>query len=101
MWATDVNKDVGFKFSLREELKTGEKVEDRDLQLRDFNVANFNQSTAAAATSCLLNAEENILTSKSQEPKGSHQQKKVMFLWTLSVPPLAPLVYGRLGGSFF
>ena len=25
-----------------------------------------------------------------------------MFLWTLSVPPLAPpKVYGRLGGSFF
>ena len=36
-------------------------------------------------------------------PKGSHPWKKVLFLWTLSVPPLAPppLVYGRLGGSFF
>ena len=34
--------------------------------------------------------------------KGSYQEKIVTFLWTLSVPPLAPpRVYGRLGGSFF
>ena len=34
---------------------------------------------------------------------GKPSIKKVMFLWTLSVPPLAPppRVYGRLGGSFF
>ena len=35
---------------------------------------------------------------------GKPSRKKVMFLWTLSVPPLAPpppRVYGRLGGSFF
>ena len=35
--------------------------------------------------------------------KGSHPKQKVMFLWTLSVPPLAPppRIYGHLGGSFF
>ena len=66
MWAVDVNKDIGFKFSLREELTNGEKKENRDLQLRDFNLANFNQSSAP--TACVLNAEEGISTPESQEP---------------------------------
>ena len=37
------------------------------------------------------------------QAEGSHHEKKVMFLWTLSVPPLAPppRFYGRLRGSFF
>ena len=61
LWAADVNKDIGFKFSLREGL-ANEKV-DTDLQLRDFN---FNQSSAAAT--CVLSAEEGIFTPEIQEP---------------------------------
>ena len=33
--------------------------------------------------------------------KGSHHQKKVLFLWTLSVPPLAPPGLRTLRGVFF
>ena len=61
LWAADVNKDIGFKFSLREG-PANEKV-DTDLQLRDFN---FNQSSAAAT--CVLSAEEGIFTPEIQEP---------------------------------
>jgi len=71
MWAADVNKDIGFKFSLRKELHNGGKNEDRDLQLRDFNLASINQSSAA--TACVLNAEEGFSTPESQKPNpGRH-----------------------------
>ena len=66
LWSVDLNKDIGFNFSLREEL-ANEKREDGDLQLRNFNLANFNQSSAAATT-CVLNAEESIFTAESQQP---------------------------------
>ena len=71
MWSADANKDIGFKFSLREELTNEKEKEDRDLQLRDFNIANFNQSSAS--TTCPLNAERGTLTPESQEPNpGRH-----------------------------
>ena len=67
LWAADVNKDIGFNFSLREQLANEEKREDVELQLRGFNLENFHQSSAAATT-CVLNAEEGIFTLESQEP---------------------------------
>ena len=49
LWATDANKDIGFKFFLCKELPSGEKDYDGDLQLRDFNLKNFNQPCSPTA----------------------------------------------------
>ena len=84
LWAADVNKDIGFNFSLRELPNCNEENrEGVDLQFRDFNLANFNQSSAAATT-CVLNAEEGTFTPESQQPNpGSHDTEmkdpEVMF----------------------
>ena len=68
LWAADANKDIGFNFSLRELPNCNEENrDDVELQFRDFNLANFNQSSAAATT-CALNAEESIFTPESQQP---------------------------------
>ena len=68
LWAADVNKDIGFNFSLRELPNCNEENrEGVDLQFREFNLENFNQSNAAATT-CALNAEESIFTPESQQP---------------------------------
>jgi len=68
LWAADVNKDIGFNFSLRKLPNCNEENrDDVELQFRDFNLANFNQSSAAATT-CALNAEESIFTPESQQP---------------------------------
>lgn len=66
LWSVDVNKDIGFCFTLHKEL-ANEKREDGDHQLRDFNLANINQSSAAA-TRGVGNVEESIFTPESQEP---------------------------------
>ena len=65
LWVADLNKDIGFKFSLREEPTDGEKSRDGDLQHRDFNLANFNQSSAPT---CVLIAGGGMFTPESQEP---------------------------------
>jgi len=71
VWAADANKDIGFKFSSREELTNGEMKEDRDLQLRDFNLVNFNQSSAP--TTCVVNGRDCVFAPESQEPNpGRH-----------------------------
>ena len=67
VWAADANKEIGFRFSLCEDFNNRNKKEYRDLQLRDFNLANSIQSRAATAR--LFNAEEGVFNPKSQEAK--------------------------------
>ena len=78
LWATDANKDIGFKFFLCKELPSGEKEYDGDLQLRDFNLKNFNQPCSPAAF--VPNAQEGIIAPESPEPNPGRQDTELKIL---------------------
>ena len=78
LWATDANKDIGFKFFLCKELPSGEKEYDGDLQLRDFNLKNFNQPCSPAAF--VPKAKEGIIAPESPEPNPIRQDTELKIL---------------------